>query len=519
MSLASIFGVEGVVATAELQLPEPTIEEIVELGAVDTEFFCRYFFPRTVRQESPEFHQEIWDRVEGPSRLVNIQVFRGGAKTTILRLYTAKRIAYGLAHTILYIGKSEGHAIRSVKWLKNQIERNNQFARVFGLTQGTKWQDVECEIQHNIDEYPIWIMAMGITGSIRGINQDDFRPDLIIIDDVIDEQNSSTVEQRQKIEGLIYGALKEGLAPASEAPHAKMVMLQTPLNREDASTKALKDPEWDSAVFGTWTPETADLSLDRQESAWPERWPSEVLRKEKSAAIDRNQLSIWLREKECKLISPETSTFREAWLQYFDIEPSEQMLCTLIIDPVPPPSEIQVAKGLRGKDYEALAVVGVKNGNYYLLDYTLNRGHEPDWTVAEFFRLALRWKPRRVVVEAVAYQRTLAWLLKKAMEHQRRYYVIKTHDDKRKKFDRIVDGLSGIASNGKLFIRPEHTEFKAQFVAYPDIAHDDLIEAVAIGCADLSGYGFSTEDDIEVYDDLLDDEKDIPNLSSYRGAP
>ena len=112
------------------------------------------------------------------------------------------------------------------------------------------------------------MLCVGITGSIRGINFDDFRPDLIVIDDVIDEENSATVEQRIKIEDLILGALKDSLAPATECPDAKLVMLQTPLNREDASCKALKDDEWVSAVFGCWTPETAGLALNQQESSW-----------------------------------------------------------------------------------------------------------------------------------------------------------------------------------------------------------------------------------------------------------
>ncbi|MFQ5741978.1 MAG: hypothetical protein ACE5HV_00135 [Acidobacteriota bacterium] len=430
-------------------------------------------------------------------------------------MYTAKRIAYGLAHTILYVGKSEGHAIRSVKWIRRQVQYNRAFAQTFSLRPGKKWQDVEAEIWHGADEYPVWIMGTGITGSVRGINQDDFRPDLIVVDDVIDEENSATAEQREKIANLLYGALKESLSPATETPDAKMVLLQTPLNKEDASTLAVNDPEWKSATFGCWTPASADLPISQQESTWPERWPSKVLRAEKDAAIQRNRLSLWLREKECKLVSPETSAFREDWLQYYDLEP-ENMVVHMAVDPVPPPSDIQVAKGLRGKDFEAFAIVGSHAGEYYLLDYTLHRGHEPNWTVMEFFRLAAKWKPRRILVESTAYQRTLSWLLKQAMDHQRRYYVIEEFDDRRKKFDRIVDGLSGIASNSKLFVRRGQTEFVSQFRAYPDVAHDDLIEAVAVAAASLAGSGYDDEDG---YAEILAAEENIPSLQYLRGSP
>ena len=491
-----------------------SIEEVVELGAVDSEFFCRYFFPNTMRQGSADFHTAIWKLLDSNNRFINIQVFRGGAKTSILRMYTAKRIAYGLAHTVLFLGKSEGHSIRSINWIKRHIEHNKLFKQVFGLRQGNKWQDIECEIWHGTDEYPIWLMGMGITGSVRGINRDDFRPDLIVVDDVIDEENAATPDQRLKITNLLYGAVKQSLTPATESPDAKLVMLQTPLNKEDPSTLALTDAEWKSAVFGCWTPATADLIASKQESSWAVRYPSETLREEKVKAAARNRLSIWVRENECKLTSPETSAFRAEWLKFYSLEP-DPVRTVLVVDPVPPPSDIQIAKGLRGKDYEAFAVVGRAGADYYLLDYTLNRGHDPSWSVAEFLRLAARWNPLRVYVEATAYQRTLAWLFRKAMEHQRKWYVIEEFDDKRKKYDRIVDALNGISANGHMFVKESHTDFITQFRDYPDIVHDDLIDAVSVGVTALQSPAY----DVAAAQAIMEEQDDIPALEYAFGAP
>lgn len=422
-------------------------------------------------------------------------------------MYTAKRIGYGLARTILYIGKSEGHAARSVRWIRRQVETNKAYSETFHLSQGKKWQDIECEIVHGLQSHTVTILALGITGSTRGVNVEDYRPDLIVLDDVLDEENASTAEQRAKINTLIYGALMNSLAPATETPDAKLVMLQTPLNRDDASVRALKDPTWVSARFGVWTTATEHLPLVQQESVWPERYPSATLRAEKENYIRRNQLSIWLREKECRITSPETSAFRAEWLQTYDLTP-EHISCILAIDPVPPPSDKQIAQGLRKKDYEALVVIGRKGPDYYLLEYIQSRGHEPNWTIMEFFRLALKWRPRRVIVEAVAYQRTLMWLLKKAMDHQRRYFVIEEYVDQRKKFDRIIDALSGPAANGHFFIREEHYDFISQFTDYPDVQHDDLLDAAAIAMSALSGQGIFEED----FSDIMEEEKDIPSL-------
>lgn len=481
---------------------QPSIDEIIELCAVDSDLFYHTFFPKTARQETPKFHLEIDELLDGTDRLVNIQVFRGGAKTSKLRMFTAKKIAYGVAHTILYIGKSEGHAIRSINWLRTQVEHNRRYADTFQLRPGKKWQGNEAEIWHGTDDYPIWIVGMGITGSVRGINFDDFRPDLIIVDDAIDEENSSTPEQRTKIEDLILGALAKSLAPASEAPTAKLVMLQTPLNNEDCSCKALKSPGWVSAVFPCWTKETADLPLHKRESAWPSRWSSEELRQDSRNHAAINKMSLFNREMECKLTSPETSKFKIDWLQYYDALP-EGMEKVLSIDPVPPKAggseEMAVKKPSAGTDFEAFAVVGRVRGNYYLLDYSLNRGHQPDWTITEFFRLCIRWLPNRVVVEGIAYQRTLSWLLRTAMRKARRYWLIKEIlGDRRSKVTRITDSLNGITSSRRLYVRKEHVDFIEQFENYPNVKNDDLIDAVSRAIEELeTGQLGEDEDEAE----------------------
>ena len=491
-----------------------SVQEAIQLGAVDPEFFSRTFFPKTARQAMPPFHRKVWAALEGPDRLLNIQMYRGSAKTSIARLCLAKRVAYGMSHTILCVGKSEAHAIRSVKWLRKQIQFNKLFSETFQLKPGSKWQDGECEIWHGVEKYSITVLAIGMTGSTRGVNVDDYRPDFILCDDILDEENTATPEQREKVQGLLYGALKESLAPATESPNAKLAVLQTPHNKEDITMQALNDPEWHSVRFGCFTDETADLPIEQQMSRWEERNPSVTLRAEKRAAIARNQLSIWLREKECKIVSKENATFRANWLNFYKLLP-ERMQIVMAIDPVPPPSEIQIAKGMRTKDYEAFSVVGKYKEEFYLLDYSTNRGHEPSWTVSEFFRLGLKWRPTKILVESVAYQRTLAWLLKQSMKEKGIYFVVEEYVDNRKKFDRIVDGLSGISSEGRLHIKADQVDFISQFNEYPHISHDDLIETVAKCCSVLQGISGS----YATYEDLMEEESNIPRLADYRGAP
>jgi hypothetical protein len=104
------------------------------------------------------------------------------------------------------------------------------------------------------------------------------------------------------------------------------------------------------------------------------------------------------------------------------------------------------------------------------------------------------------------------------MEDQAIWYVIDEFTDQRGKFNKIVDGLNGVASAGHLWVKDSQTEFINQFTDYPNVSHDDVLETVAIGVTELrlpqhavsegSGWGF----------DVLD-ESAIPDLKYARGAP
>ncbi len=486
---------------------DTNLKEIVELGAVDHRLFSRSWFPKTFRDPFPLFEDRVWAPLESDKvRLANIQMFRGSAKTTRLRVFAIRRVAYGLSRVILYIGASEAKALQSVGWMKRVIENNRNFCEAYQLEKGDKWTDGLLEIRHKLLGHSIWIIGMGINGSHRGINLDDYRPDLIIVDDAYDDDTTGSEEQRTKIEDKILGALVNSLAPETENPHAKLVMLQTPYNPSDASMMALRDPEWYSVRQGCWTAETEHMPIEFQQSSWEFRFPTDTLRKRKIGSIARNKKSLFAREMECLLTTSETSDFKSEWLRTYELDevPIHRMWKVMAIDPVPKPTKSQLEKGLINKDYEVISCVGFWRGNYYLLDYRLSRGHDPEWTVKTFFEMRDRWRPKKLRVESIAYQSTLAWLIQKAMLVARQYTVIEEVSDTRSKRSRIVDALSGPASQGKLYVLAGHSEFRSQFNDYPAVQHDDVLDSVSTAVDGLADAELEEEDDelAEIYKPL-----------------
>lgn len=486
-----------------------TPQEAVMLGAADGLFFAKYFFPHLVRQRSPAFHRELWD-LFALNRFSSAMIFRGGAKTTIMRLIFAHRISYGLLHTGLFLGKSEGHASEHVIWMEREIEFNTLWNTTFGLSRGNMWNQTECEIIHNVDKYPIRLMAMGMFGSVRGINIHGHRPDTIGVDDPLDEENSATPEQRQKGTELYFGAVKESLVPESEDPTARLMLTQTPFDEDDLSYVCHKSSQIASIRVGILTSED-DHSA---ESAWPDRWSKKEILDDKHAAVERNQLSLWLREKMCLIVSRETADFRPEWLRYYTVVPHGAIYVGAI-DPAPILSDKARLTGAQ-TDLQAIMVCAYWRGHKYVVEYATARDQDPEAVARELHRLATKYPIRGWGVEGVAYQRTLKWYLEREMQAGRlRHLRIVEVPAPKGKTERIVQAHSGRASSGCLHVKQDHVEFIEAFTKFPNIKFKDLLDVSAQCDMVISP---RQENYIEGEFSVVD-EKSIPQLEQPGGCP
>lgn len=483
-----------------------SIPEAITLGTRDIPTFGQVFFPRTFRQKSPRIHYEVSKVLtDKANRLVGLEFFRDGAKTTIARTYAAKRIAYCISRTILLVNINATKAQHSLRWLKRQVEYNERFRTAFRLRKGEKWTD-EWAIMYNAEDQPVNVLAMGITGGLRGVNIDDFRPDFIFLDDVCDSENMGTDDGRKKINEAVFAQLVRSLAPESESPLAQLVIAQTPINTFDVITQAKKDPTFRVFSYSCFEP--------NGESSWPERRSTEKLLAEKQGYIQRGQLSVWLAEMECQLISGELQAFKREWLRYWNTFPEEGEV-VIVADPAS--SEEKKA------DFFAIAVLLFYKRKVYLLEYHLARGMMPDQACHYIFSFAETYHSMKLVVETVAYQKILKWYVEQEMQRRRVYLQIHGYDDKRRKDDRIVQSITQTAPFGDLLIREGMAEFEEAFELYgPGYRGKvDLLDAVAIGIAWKMKSFKSDSDTIEgEFARLREVEDSLPdNDPDWQGAP
>jgi phage terminase large subunit-like protein len=501
-------------------MERPSLEDCILLGAENTPFFGRVFFPRAVRMDSPKFHYTICKAVEDPANeKVAVKVLRGGAKTTLARIICAKRIAYGISKTILIVSETAEHSYETVKWLKHAVERGDIYARAFGLERGDKhtdpfngekytWRDDKIQIYHKQLGAIITVVGTGIFGQSRGLNIEDYRPDFILLDDIQDEDNAKTAEQRKKVNDRVYGAITNTLAPRSEAPNATILFIQTPIHKQDAIELAKEDPEWVYIEVGCFD--------ENGESVWPERWSTEELRRKKQGFINRNQLSLWLKEWEVKVTDDELSYFKNAWIEdnYYEVYP-DKMITYIGIDPTPPPKESDQLSSAALKDLDnfVITVIGIQDGTVYVLDSWKAKSPYPAEVNNALFSLVAQWKPLAVGVETILFARTIKYDIEKEMLARRMFFRIMPIEDRRKKTIRIRQELTGLLSQGKLRLKKDMVDLIGELQSYPDVAHDDHLDSLAIAlmCMNPSDMDYIEGEFMEV--------EDYQVLENWRGCP
>lgn len=477
--------------------PPASAEEIaalVDQYMADNELYCTTFFPRTCRQKAAPFHKRIDEALWSRRRKVAIKVFRDGAKTARIRMFVSKRIAYGVSRTILFISKSEDAAEANITWLKNLVETDTQWSKFWGITKGGTWEKGQIELVNTVLNVKITVLAVGIHGQIRGLNFEDFRPDLIVCDDIEDEKTVNTPEQILKHSNLLHGTVMQGLASPMDNPEAMIVIIQTPLDPNDAVETAFLNAG--PNIWSDWLCIEASCfeydEFGQPHSTWPEKFTTEFLVGEKQAYIKINKLSVWLREKEVTITSAELSSFKEGWLQVHATLPSGPQFywddLVLFIDPAS--SEAATA------DFQAITLTGRNGPHAWLIAYNLARGQDIEDTVNKFFQtwdlmLVMAKKRSNLMfgVEIISYQRQLKRAIEKEMIKRQRFAYIEGVQDKREKEAVIVQAFTPVASNGMYHCLESHTQFITDFNKYPRVLKDDLMESAARGLdrLDLTG--------------------------------
>ena len=247
-----------------------------KLGAIDMEFFGRAYFPHYFSRPSPEFHREldnIWqqgvlkgrapltpaaakaiNRLPGVRRVVAAP--RGHAKSTNLTFKgTMHSALYEYKHYPIIISDSSDQAEGFLDNIRVEFEENGAIRADFGDLAGPVWRANVLVTKSNIK-----IEAIGSGKKIRGRKHRNWRPDLIILDDVENDENVRTPEQRAKLDSWF----KKAVSKAGD-DYTDIVYIGTLLHYDSLLANTLKNPSYQAIKY------RAVISFSTADDLW-QQW-------------------------------------------------------------------------------------------------------------------------------------------------------------------------------------------------------------------------------------------------------
>lgn len=181
------------------------------------------------------FHRELWDLCTSDEKFVAIAAPRGHAKSTIVTIiYTLACILFRNRRYVLLVSDTEGQATLFLGQIKQILYDSKEIHDLFNIAMNEKGEadfekDTETDIILNFkDGGQARIIAKGAEQKLRGMLWSGTRPDMIVVDDSLNEELVANKERRDKLRKWFYGSL---IPCRSENGIIRMV--GTPLNLDD----------------------------------------------------------------------------------------------------------------------------------------------------------------------------------------------------------------------------------------------------------------------------------------------
>ena len=498
-----------------------------ELALLDFGFFCKYYLQTYFNKPFARIHEETIADVEAmtrdPSGGANqgpdgsglaVAWPRGHGKTTTVSFALPIWAAItGQKHFIPVIMDSYDQAKLVLQSIKDEIENNQRLREDFGELQGPTWQE-DTVILLGAGGVDCMILALGVRMKLRGRKYKQWRPDLIICDDLENDENVESPTQRAKLRRWFFRAVMKAGDASTD-----IVVPGTVIHYDCLLTHLLKHPlfkarkyqavvSWATRgdLWGEWERVFTDLANDNRvedarrffeqrrpemlegtQVAWPEKVPYYalmVMRMEPQSEESGIAIASFSAEMQNEPVAEGERTFQR--LQYWHYEtrqnelwlvPDERGQATRLADcRVFSACDPSMGRG-QTSDFSAIIDLAVAPWRQeFVLEADIERRH-PDRLIEVILDHNARWRPVQFGIESNGFQAMVHSDTASAALARGEYPALVEIPSKGDKGVRIRS-LQPDVANGYILFNREHRRLNAQMTNHPAADHDDGPDAL-----------------------------------------
>lgn len=449
-------------------------EKLIEIHQTANKSLVDYY--RVILSEDnyvppADFHFELSDILLNKDGNFALEMFRESAKSAYaLKTYPLYKLSYPQKESRYIVIIKANQELASAKLQEivqtytgnpvlnfNLKEVKKNSAKVFEATvMGPEAIDIRIE-------------AYGKGTSIRGLSWGNLRPQIIICDDLqdLEDSQSDTVQEKDWTWFLsdVMFLAKTGRIVIIGNNLGERCIIERIMNDKHLGFEKIRKPAIEEGV-----------------STWPAMFTYEYLEEERLKYTNLGKIDIWFRERMCQAISEESKLFKREYFKYWQEEDlfvrEERDITRLGLD-----FYITVDLAISQKqsaDDTVLCVVGKRRNNpeWYIFEL-LGGKMDPLQTIDNLFYLYSKYRPIKVGIESVAYQKALFYFIEEEMKKKGQYFMITELKNTNKKEDRIK-GLQPMYKTGVIYHREGMLKLEDQLLSFPLGLHDDYPDALSM---------------------------------------
>ncbi len=244
----------------------------------DFQFFANTYFPHFISPHASVLHDWLYQQLpqmvaDEKGKKLALAAPRGEAKSTLVtQLFTLWCVLTGRKKFIPVIMDAHHQAVEMLEAIKAELEVNPRlkmdYPKAVGI--GPVWREGVIVTKGNAK-----LQAFGSGMRMRGLRHGSQRPDLVICDDLENDENVRSRNQRDKLEKWFRKAVLK-LGPPDDS--MDLVLIGTVLHHDSLLARTMQNPLWLARRF------QAILRWPDNMALW-ERW-QETLKSDGELAAD-----------------------------------------------------------------------------------------------------------------------------------------------------------------------------------------------------------------------------------------
>lgn len=440
------------------------------------------FLPHHFRGPTPPFHIEILNQCL-KNRYLAVAAPRESAKSTILAfLYPLHCILFRKKHFILIVSNTYKKAAGSLDSIKKEIT-DNQMIKAFGIKVTRDAEGDSIFTHANGMEIRVLCKGSEQIGSVRGEKFGAYRPDLIVVDDLEDDELVKNPQRRLELMELY----DQALVPAGDKETCNFVVIGTILHDDSLMSKLVSTtyyPEYKKMIYRALR-KTKSGELN---SLWAYKWTVDDLLK-----MSKERPGVFAKEYQNNPVSGLMQKFFKEDFRYWKIE-NMQYICFGKAGEIISKGSLYDCKAAiacdlaweegRQNDFSVILPAFLTPTNDILVDdYTCKKGLRPAEIEEEIFTRVTRLKSITggdvpVGFEKAKLEKVIKFLLGQAMRRRNQWITFKDILWDKDKIGRIETVLQPRFSQHSLYHKQGMGDLEAQALRFPSGAHDDILDAL-----------------------------------------